>query len=569
MSDRQRKDKDSEIIRINNNKKQVLTGTHLHKAIDCYINNKSDFSENDSAIIRSVLLNKLISSNPLGLFAVLCKLSQGPTSISDLSKILEKKGGSVKTVYQWMEELEKLGYVTHVPSNIMSKYKYSLNINFHDIFKELPPFYHKMIEENAIKDYVFSPIVNVQREVDGVIDYINNINDKLSFIIVENKNNEVFESTKIIKTLLDCGATISEAFFVLEEVSKELEYIYKINSTRGYLNIRKEDIPKLIKTVLRNSSNPKMDHLIHWYSACDLIRETGIKHNEDAAKLIKKEILGKKWKTGNSTVVYFEAFETVYGCNLETLKDKSLFLNKIDHFITEVERFNNTFSSCKKTAANDILVEYCELTRNIALGILISIGRLGSNKSLVGNLRNVLKVKQSAMLEVNDLINISELISTICYNQNYMYKFIDSNLQKDFQIKMKMHDKLDKNDILFKRELIKEINSIITNYDIYDEIKDQIDISPVLQKLINENKNDYKYVNRIILDEFFSNSIKKNSINKKIRSLQSSKDYNNFIKSLEFSINLESKLGADDDIEIPRLIYNLQAIKSIYQIISF
>jgi hypothetical protein len=112
---------------------------------------------------------------------------------------------------------------------------------------------------------------------------------------------------------------------------------------------------------------------------------------------------------------------------------------------------------------------------------------------------------------------------------------------------------------------MEEINSIIKNYVIYDEIKDQISISNTLKKRIDENRNDFKYVNRLILDELFSDSIAPNSINKKILDLQSSSYYNHFIKELKFAASLEPKKISYDDINVSKLISNVKAIKNIYQ----
>lgn len=561
---------------MENLKESILTSTRIHKAIDDYAKNRSEFSKKDSDLIRSVLFNKLISSNPLGLFAILCKLNENSKlnekriNFKDISRFLEIKGGSTNTVDQWMKNFEILGYVGCFHSPKKSKQEYFLKKPLSEILRELPPFYCQIIEENLIKDNISLQKNDIFKEIDSIIEYIKCINDKLSLIVVNNNSEEPFEATKIIKTLLECGATISEAFYVLDGILNELNYIYQIKTEKKYISIQKNEIPELIINILEKLNKPEMDHLLYWYTANNIIKETGIKHNDGAAQLIKKEILRKKWTKNDSNDIYYKAFSNIYGCSFDDLKNKKLFLDKIDNFLKEAENFtNDTSLESKDISTSMLLDEYYKLTRNIALSILIHIERLGSNEFPVKNLHNIIKQKQSPFLKENDINNFFNFVSKLRNHEEPLSNFLYYKFSQNSQCIINNYKIDDKIDILFKRDLILKMNTIIACKDTYYEIKDLVDFSPELKKLIDENKNNYPYLNRVILDDFFSDSLSKYSINKKIRNLQSSSYYMDFINALDSTVRLESKNIENSEIEVSKLTSNLQMIKSLYQTLDF
>lgn len=553
-----------------NLREHILTSTHIHEAINHYVENKSKFSNRDSDLIRSVLLNKLISSNPLGLFAILCKLGENSMDFNCISKFLEKKGGSISTVHQWMGDFEALDYLHSIPSSKRSKYQYSLKEPLSEILRELPSSYCQMIEENLIKDNISLQKNDIFKEIDSIIEYIKCIDNRISSIVVNNNSEEPFETTKIIKTLLDCGATISEAFYVLDGVLDELNEIYEIKSEKKYISIDKRKIPDLIISVLEKPCNFEIDHLLYWYTVDNIIEEIGIKHNDNAAQLIKKEILRKKWKKSEFSDIYYKSFENVYGCNFNDLKNKKLFLDKIDNFLKEIENFTNDNSSKSQNPPSYILfTKYNMLTRNVALSILIYIGRLGSNESPVENLHNIIKENQSPLLKVNDINNFFEFISILRDFEEPLSKYLYSKLPLNIQWMIDRYNIYDKIDLSFKTELIKSMNYIIESQSTYNEIKDIISFTPELQKTIEENKNDYSIINRMILDNFFVDSVSKNSVNKKIKDLQLSNYYTDFGKTLEFTVRSKCKNTIDNEIEFSKLASNLNIIKAFYQTLDF
>lgn len=555
---------------IDNIKECILKSTHIYQAIDMYKESELKFSDTDLVLIRSILFNKLINSNPLGLFATLCKLSKENMRSNELSKFLGKKGGSIHTIHQWMEAFENLGYVDHHVSSTKSKYEYFLKKDLSDILTELPPSYRKLIKEKLVKDSVFIPDDNNLKEIEGIIGYINCINSRLSYIIVRDQGEEPFETTKIIKTLLDSGATISESFYVLDAVSKELEYLSELMSTKKYLNIKKENIPELIKNVLEKSSKPEMDHLLYWYTAKDIVEKYKINYSENAANILINEILNKKWKKSDSTDIFYKAFENIYGCSFNKLSEKDLLLDEINNFIEEAKELANDYSLKSNDASMHVLLaNYRMLTRNIALSIQINIGRLGSHEYPVQSLINIIKKAHSPTLKISDLNIPFEFISRLRNPQEPLSKFLYNKFSPSIQSMINSYDKNDIMHISFKRELINGINSIIMSKATYNEVKNLIDISPARQQLLLENKDDLPYVNRLILDDFFSDSILENSLNKRIRYLQLNKDYKEFILALESIAHMEYKYNEENTIEVLHLIYNLQTIRKIYRTLDF
>ncbi len=525
---------------------EILEKSDTIEAIDLYAANKSSFTNPIKAkSIEEALFVKLMYKDPLKLtkmFYTLHKKKSLPRA--EVSKILDRqKGGYYTEMISWLEGFEKLGYLTTQrieSSQVKPKYIYILNKNYAELVKILPSVYWFLAEEKSLDDSnIFIEHQN-QISLDVVCEYIDDINEKLSYIRVDKEKEEPFKATVIIHSLLDNGATIHEAFFVLDGISEKLAKVIPAIATLEHTRIEKRDISSKISEVLKDK---KIYHLYYWYRAEEILNKFNIKHTKEAAELIKKQILKNPWdKESTDEEIYSEVFKQIYGSNIDDFQNKEFLLS-------ELKKFFKTISNEKDEKLNyKFLREYSELMKKLALSILIKTGYLSSNTNPVRSLKKI--ITSSPILNIGDFKNPINLIIKLRDSQDPVSQYIRKQFSNDM---VKLLDEYEFEGSIYlskavQNALVGELNQIIKGNSLYD-----VQCFKQIRTLVDQNQHFYEtmHFNRLLLEKAYPDEIMKSTqINESIKKIRSQKSFNEFSESIKFNSRLIEKIDNNLNAEI-------------------
>ena len=367
--------------------RKILDCPNVINSIELFYNNKSIFTSDENNSLEEALFSRLLNKDPLNFMIMFYKLNNhNSLAESDIAKILNKKGGSRHIMRSRLEGLEKLGYLKIYKKKhaVRPRYTYQLNKKYENIVKTVPLIYYCLIHlENINNPNMF---FEYQKEysLDILLEYIDTINEKLSYIKVEKKiKEEPFDATKIIKTLLDNDASIKEAFLVLNDVSKELtKLIPYIKDTPNV--IAEEYIIKKIEYILEKNG---LYRLLYSYRTEEILSNNGIEFNNNVVSLFKSKIQEESWDKKNTDVeIYSKVFYKMNNIQLKDIKDKKFLLSCANEFDN-------------KNIKNIKISEYCDFIKKVALSILIKIGYLSTFSNPVGTLKNIIETQKNQKIK--------------------------------------------------------------------------------------------------------------------------------------------------------------------------
>lgn len=364
---------------------QILNNSSAIKSIKLYSSSEFNFSISENKLLKQALFYKLFYKSPLQ-FAKLFYEFEEKKSLKEveIANILDKEGGGRKTMKSWLSGFEMLGCIerTKPPGNhtVRPRYTYSLKYEIYSqITEKLPYAYCCLALNNKLSSKNFYGNED-GISLDHVYEYIDEIDEKLSYIRVDNENDH-FRTTRIIHTLLDNGATVHQAFSILDEISKKMAHI-----TPHFIGlpciIGKEYI---IHEILKALENKEMYQILYSYKFEDIIGQYNIKYTTNVVELFKKKIKEMSWDSRLSdSEVYSEVFDEIYDVKYQELMNKKLIISQVNEFI---KNHSDDYIEINNT-------KYIELIKEIALSMLINIGYLSSPSNPIGSLKNILMSKK-------------------------------------------------------------------------------------------------------------------------------------------------------------------------------
>ena len=393
---------------------QILSKTEPIKAIELFSDYKSNLTIENIAMIQEALFYKLIYKDPSKLSKMFYELERkGSLKERDIVKILDKKGGSRDTMKSWLKGFEKLGYLEKSRIKEYSprpKYIYISNKSFEEISRMLPNAYCCMASNDFDSNFILE---KKQIPADSVHKYIDCINERLSYIHFDKEKEESFEATKLIHTLLDSGATISDAVSILDEISNELSKI------TPYLKGMTQIIEKkyIFELIIKALERKKMYDILYYYKSEDILKQSGFYLTTDAVKIFEKQIKDSYWnKEYTEEEIFSIIFEKIYKNKIEYYQNKENIILKIEDFIKKSSEEKDYFLIEK--------YNYNKLMKEITLSMLIRIGYLSTFSNPLGSLKNILK-KQKNDLKIEKLKShekIDEFLKSIKFSSRIMQR---------------------------------------------------------------------------------------------------------------------------------------------------